>query len=55
MTLSVLRTNWEKNSENSHTQNKGQVDDTRQQIKEVFVISTLGGKNWESEIQKSSN
>ena len=46
------RTNWDKNSENSdRNSEKGQVDDTQQQIEEVFVISTLGGKNWESEIQ----
>jgi len=52
MTLSVLSNNWDKNSENSD-RNSGQVDDTQQQIEELFVISTLGVKNWESEIQKS--
>ena len=44
MTLSVLSTNWDKNSENSDLE-LGQVDDTQQQLEEIFVISTLGGKN----------
>ena len=53
MTLSVLSTGIKTLRIQTETQNKGQVDDTQQQTQEVFVISTLGGKNLESGIQKS--